>query len=129
MDAFISLLAIIGLFLSIYFFFVKQEVRINKKCYVLCDIHERISCTKVAQHKCSSLFGFSNALLGIGFYILVLLLGGLDQYQFLFWLEVVASLFSVFFMYLMIKIRLLCVVCMGIHIINFLLLWKSYGYL
>jgi uncharacterized membrane protein len=60
-------------------------------------------------------------LLG-GFYVIVFILGWFGLYDWLFWLEVIALLFGFYLVYLMVRIRLVCVVCIGIHVVNLLLL-------
>ncbi|MAH07650.1 hypothetical protein CMI38_05380 [Candidatus Pacearchaeota archaeon] len=123
---YIFVLAVIGFLLSLYFYFVGRRLLVDRNYRAGCDLSEGVSCTKVASSDYSKMFGFSNALIGIGFYLIVLLLAWFSIYNWLFWLELFASLFSVYLIYLMFRIRLLCVVCVGIHVVNFLLLWLSY---
>lgn len=123
---YISIVSMIGFFMSIYFYRLTKKVESNGRGKAVCDISKGISCTKVIKTKYNRLFGIPNALLGVGFYLIVFLLATYGFYNYLFWIEIVAVVMSVALIYFMFKVRMICVVCVLIHILNFLLLWLSY---
>ena len=121
----ISWLTILGFLLSLYFLYVKTKQK-NNNYKALCDINNLISCSKAAKSDYSSLFGFSNAILGIVFYPIVFILQ-LSSFNFyIFYLSIIASLFSLYLIYSSFKIKVLCPFCITTYIINFLILYFSY---
>jgi vitamin-K-epoxide reductase (warfarin-sensitive) len=119
----IQYLASFGLILSIYFLYVKNQNSKSKKYKALCDITEKISCSKAAKSKYSNLVVLPNALYGIIFYTLVLVF----PTNIVLYLAIFASLISLYLIYTSIKIKVFCLVCTLTYIINFLILFFSYS--
>ena len=119
-------LAIIGFALSAYFLYVKKKQK-TKNYKALCDITDTISCLKAARSKYGNLMILPNAFFGLLFYAIILVLVSLNLWLYVFYLAVVASLFSIFLIYISFKIKVACPVCVSTYIINFLILYFSYG--
>ncbi|CAF3646164.1 unnamed protein product [Rotaria sp. Silwood1] len=91
------LLGLTGLGLSIYAYYVKQQLKKNPKYKALCDLGPNISCTKAFSSKYGTGFGLSSSLFGensimnasnvnfgIGFYIFQIMSGEKLNYIFHF---------------------------------------------
>lgn len=121
------ILALIGLILSLYALFV-EEKKFNQRRYKpLCDLHRHISCTKAFSSKEGHVFGFSNTIIGITFYLIILISSIYFWNDFIFYTSVLSVLFSLYLAYLSyVKMKNFCLVCTAIYIINVLLLIFSY---
>ena len=125
MGSVIYLLSIIGFVLSAYFLYVKKKQQ-TSNYRALCDISETISCSKAANSRYSNIFLLPNAFFGMIFYLLVFALNYLNLFMFVFYLAVFSSLFSVCLIYISIRTKIACPVCILAYIVNFLILWFSY---
>jgi len=114
----IEILAIIGFFLSAYYLFLRHKLKSGHK--PLCDISENVSCSKAIESKHSTIFIVPNALLGLLYYIAIFGLTYVNM-TYVFYLSIPASLFSLYLIFISIKMRNLCVVCLAVNIINFLI--------
>jgi len=123
---FIHILAFIGLFLSIYFLYVKRRSETSPSYKPLCDVSEKISCTSAVESKYSTLFIIPNVIYGILFYSLVLLLAYYNLIVYIFYGSILAAIASLYLLFLSYKGKIVCIVCLGTHLINFLLLLVSY---
>lgn len=125
----IILLTSIGFVLSLYSLYVKSEFRKNKKYKALCDINDKISCTKVFSSSYGSLFKIDNGYFGIFAYPLINLFYLLNLQLPLIIFSSVAVLLSVYLAYLSYyKLRNFCLVCTGIYIVNILIFIKALTY-
>ena len=115
----IQILAIIGFVLSAYFLNIKWKIKLNKNFKALCDLSDRVSCSKAVKSKYSGIFIVPNALLGIIFYVLVFVLDLFTMNLYIFILSILALVFSVYLIFLSFKIGVACVVCITTYIINF----------
>ena len=120
----IEIFAFIGLVLSIYFLYVKLKAR-HKGYNPLCDISSGISCSRAANSKFSNLFFFPNAAYGIILYLFIIFFAN-NFINLTFYLTLILSLVSVYLLFELYRSRNFCVVCVIIHIINFILLYFSY---
>ena len=125
----IQFLAILGFIASIYFAYVKRNTKKNKNYKALCDITDIVSCTKAARSHSSDLLGFPNAWLGLVFYPFVFLLTFFEGIILIFGLSMIANALTLYLIYVSIKEKFICPVCVGIYIINFLLLIFSYPHI
>jgi len=117
------ILAMLGLILSAYALYVKNNAEKNKKYKPICDISKHVSCTKAFLSKEGALTGFPNPLLGIFFYILVIVLYFFHAPQLIFLCGLLASIVSVYLAYTSyVKQRNFCLVCTGVYLINILLM-------
>ncbi len=117
------LLCFIGFGLSLYMFIIERKLKKNPAYKPVCNISDRMSCTKALESEYAKPFGVSNALLGMLFYpILVLLLA--NGYPTLVYYACIAaccvSLFLAFILYF--HIKSFCIVCSSLYIVNALLL-------
>lgn len=125
----IILLAGIGFAFSLYAYIVEKKLKNDPTYKPACDISDRISCSKVATSPYANLFFVSNAVAGMLFYALVILLavlilhGVLPDERLLMIVLVCGVLMSVYLAYILYtKIKSLCLVCTATYIINAALL-------
>ncbi|MBI2105282.1 hypothetical protein HYT56_00420 [Candidatus Woesearchaeota archaeon] len=118
----LKILAVIGLILSMYSFYVGKNLR-NRKYKPLCDINKKISCSRAFSSKYGKILGEANSYYGIIFYSLIFLLAVLNFREYIFFLSVLSVFGSVYLAYISyIKIKTYCLVCTSIYLINILLL-------
>jgi len=126
----IAILATIGLCISFYALFLETKIKKDATYKPVCDLSDAMSCTKPILSKYGKIFGFSNALFGVGFYFIVLILSLLEQIHLLFYLSIISCIATLYFAYILYtKIKTFCLVCTAIYAINFGLLIISYTYL
>jgi vitamin-K-epoxide reductase (warfarin-sensitive) len=122
----ILILAIIGFGISLYTYQLEQKVAQEPDYNPSCDINDRISCTKAIKSEYGNLFYFSNALIGMIFYVAVAIAALFDAQFIVLLLAIGGCLVSVVLAYLLyFKIKSLCVLCTSLYIINALLLLLS----
>ena len=114
----IVILCLIGLIISLYSYFIQQE---KKKR--ICDLSKNISCTSALTSKEAYLFGFSNTLLGIFGYPLLLVIYQLGFIELIRLGVVIACILSLYLAYVnYFKQENFCLVCTLSYIVNFWLL-------
>ena len=136
-------LGLFGLFLSVYSLFVEMQAHADKNYKAMCDISERVSCTKVFLSDFGHGFGLvapilgkdsplnlPNPVFGVVFYSLVVLIslvkqskGGLKLLTLLAATSCVMSLYLASILY---KMRDTCLVCISTYMVNFGLLYFSF---
>ncbi len=127
MDFKFILLGFLGLLITIYATYVKYKYFYNKNYRAACDIRKNISCTKAFSSKYGKLIGISNIVVGIIFYIAILILAYYNQTTFLLYLTALAFIGTLYLVYVSyFKLKNFCLVCTAIYIINLLLLIFSY---
>ena len=126
MDYVISV-SIIGLLLSLYALYVERKS--EKEGYkAVCDINDRMSCTKAFKSSYGKMFKISNSVMGIIFYILIIVLSFMGFKNYVFYLAIASTLASFYLWYVLtFKVKTICVVCYSIYIVNILLLVLSYN--
>jgi vitamin-K-epoxide reductase (warfarin-sensitive) len=118
--------ASLGLLISLYAYFIKRKRARNKDYRPVCDINERISCTKALESEYGNFFVVSNALVGIFFYGLLLILAWAGSVESIFVLSCLSVLGSVYLAYLsFVKLKVVCPLCVLIYAINVALLIVS----
>ncbi len=123
----IELFSIVGFVLSVYAFKVENKLKTNKKYHAICDLNNKVSCSKTFMSKYGHLAGFSNSLGGIFFYLLIFILAIYSVDNLIFYLSLLGFLGTVFLAYLsFIQLKTYCPVCTLIYILNILLLVFSY---
>lgn len=123
----ITILAILGLVVSAYAVYLEKKVKADPNYKPLCDIFDKISCSKPIVSLYGKIFGVSNALLGILYYMTILILSLLGQKQLLLYLALAGVAVSFFLAYILCtKIKTFCLVCVTTYIINGLLLFLTY---
>lgn len=122
------IILIAGFLLSLYALYLERRITRNKEYAPVCDISNRISCTKPIMSGYGKIFGLSNAFLGLIFYTSMIIVLFLGYAKLLFWGALGACVASVYFAYvLFLKIRVFCVVCVALYVVNALLLWCAYN--
>jgi uncharacterized membrane protein len=125
----IALLGAAGLGLSIYSWYVEQKIKSDPTFKPFCDISDVVSCSKPLMSKYRAIFFISNPLLGIGFYLLIILLALAEYKTALMYSSTAGVLASFIFAYILFaKIRSICIVCTAIYIVNLALFLASYYY-
>ena len=119
----IILIALLGLCVSVYAYTIERKLQNNPNYHPACNLSDRISCTKPILSSYGNIFYFSNAVMGIAYYITVIILAVLNLWNPLLILSALSCLASLWLAYLLIsKIKALCILCISIYIINFLIL-------
>lgn len=125
---YVIVISIIGLVLSAYAYYVERRSSSEKKYKAVCDISDRMSCSKAFRSSYGSHMGISNSVLGVGFYLIVGLLSYFSFDNLVFYLSAISVIGSVYLAYVLyFKLKNLCIVCTSIYIVNIILLilsWK-----
>lgn len=115
--------ALIGLCISLYTYFVERKIKTDMSYKPVCDISDRVSCTKPMQSPYANMFLISNALVGVSYYLLVITLTSLHAFNVLSITATIACLFSLFLAYILyVKVQSFCILCTSIYVVNFLIL-------
>ena len=123
----IQILSVIGFVLSVYAFIVEKKKEKDSKYKALCDINDKISCTKVFSSKYGKMAILPNSFYGMIFYLVVFLLAFFGNINYIFYLSVISVIGSSYLAYVLyFKVKNFCLVCHGIYIVNILLLIFSW---
>ena len=120
MEKFLMLrpLALVGLVLSIYALRVKRKIQSAGDYRPICDIRDNISCTKALGSRYSATAGVWNPLLGILYYIGILVLTFFQPRLILF-PATAAVLFSLYLAFISYVVqRNFCLVCSATYLVN-----------
>ncbi len=118
----IIILATIGFFISLYTYWVEQKIKRDSAYKPVCDLSDRISCSKPMLSPYANIFFFSNALISTTYYTAVIFLAYFNMTQLLFILALGACIISAGLAYLLyFKIKSLCLLCTSLYIINLLI--------
>jgi hypothetical protein len=79
----IFVVALVGFGISLYTYLLEEKIKRVPDYKPVCDISDRISCTKPMKSPYATLFYFSNAIVGMVFYALVALLALLEMHKLL----------------------------------------------
>ena len=119
----IIILAIIGFCISLYAYFTESKIKEDPNYHPACDINDRISCSAPLKSEYSNIFYFSNALMGMVYYILVGVLAYFGLHRLVLVATAGGAFMSLILAYLLyFKIKSLCIVCTSLYIVNILLL-------
>ena len=123
----ILVLSLLGAVASVYAFYLERKVSKNSKYKAVCDINDKMSCTKAFSSGYGKLFGVSNGVMGIIFYLLIIAMVLFQFSSYIFYLAILSVLASLYLWYLLtFKVKAVCVVCYTIYGINIALLILSY---
>lgn len=120
------LLAVFGFGISLYGFMVEQKIKSNQDYKPVCDISDKISCSKPFKSPYGKLLGVSNTVVGMVFYATIFVLALFGQGQALQFLSLCALIATGVFAYLLyVKIKSFCLICNATYVVNILLflLW------
>jgi vitamin-K-epoxide reductase (warfarin-sensitive) len=119
----IIILALIGFCISLYTYTVEKKIKDEPDYKPVCDLSDRISCTKPMKSPYANLFFASNAVAGMGYYLLVALLAFFNLNLLLVIATIGGCLVSAVMAYLLyFKIQSLCILCTSLYVVNILLL-------
>ncbi len=123
----VFIIAAIGLCLSLYGFFVDYKLNENPTYKPVCDLSDRVSCSKTFLSPYSKMLTISNTIVGILFYSGIMLLAWLE-YTTLIWYGALAAAFaSVLFAYILFfKVQTICLLCISIYLVNIALVYAAY---
>lgn len=115
----VMLLSAVGFALSYYVYTIEQNISVNPAYKPLCDISDRVSCSKPITTGYGRLLGISNAIVGMVSYA-TLFLFALLGYSMLISIALLCALaVTPMLMYLLyVKIKSLCLICTAVYGIN-----------
>jgi vitamin-K-epoxide reductase (warfarin-sensitive) len=123
----ITIIAVIGLMIASYAWYGHEKIMQDKNFKAVCDISDRMSCTKTFTSEYGKFFGMPLGFYGVGFYLTVLVLNYLHYTQYIFYLAILSVVISGVLAYILyFKIKNICLVCNGIYLTNIALLIFSY---
>lgn len=123
----ILILAIIGFIISVYTYITEQKVKNDATFKPACDLSDKISCSKPMLSPYANLFFFSNALVGIAYYVLIAVLAYFNLMNIIFFAALGSCAVSCVLAYLLyFKIQAFCILCTSLYIVNFLMLIIAY---
>lgn len=120
-------LALTGLLLSFYAVHVAVARRASKRYRPLCDVSDRVSCSKAFLSPHGTLFRLHNGWIGAIAYLLMFILASREWFAALLVMAAVASLLSIYLAFITyVEMRNFCIVCTAVYAVNFTLLAFSY---
>jgi vitamin-K-epoxide reductase (warfarin-sensitive) len=123
----ILILAITGIVISAYSYFIERKLLGNPHYRPWCNISARYACSKVMTSKYSNLLYIPNSLIGIAFYTGVAVAACFSLAQVVMYASLCACIISMILAYIMIKkVKAICVLCCALYAINVALLVASY---
>jgi vitamin-K-epoxide reductase (warfarin-sensitive) len=121
-------LAIIGFLISAYTYFIEKQIKEKPNYKPVCDLSDRISCTKPMKSPYANLFYVSNSVIGGAYYIMIGVLTLLNMNQVLLLAAVCGCIISALLAYILyFKIKSLCILCTTLYVINVLILLFAMG--
>ena len=122
--------AIVGLALSAYAFYLEQKIGQDASYKPACDISDKVSCSKPILSPYGKILGFSNSIAGIVFYAIIAILAIMGATLAIFILALAAAFASVYLAWVLYsKIHAACLVCCAIYAVNLILLILSFIHL
>jgi len=123
----IFILAITGFIISFYAYFTETKLKEDASYKPVCDISERISCSKPLQSEYANLFFISNTIVGIIFYVSIAILAFFNMAAAIFYAAIASGVATIYLAYLLyFKVQSLCIVCTSLYVVNALILFFSY---
>jgi vitamin-K-epoxide reductase (warfarin-sensitive) len=119
----IILIALLGLCVSVYAYTIERKLRNTPDYHPACNISDRISCTKPILSSYGNIFYFSNAIIGIFYYIAVIIFAALNLWNLLLILSALSCLISLWLAYILFaKIKAFCILCASVYAVNLVIL-------
>ena len=113
----------IGFVLSVYAFYIDRKLKSFKNYKSICDFNDRVSCTRALASHYGKFWGIPNSILGVGFYLLVMILWSLHYVLLTQILVILAFLGTLYLAYVLYsKLKDFCIVCTAIYVVNFALM-------
>ncbi len=123
----IFVITCIGFLASVYSFIVEQKIKHNPTYKPICNLSDKISCSKPILSPYGKIIGISNSVVGMCFYLIIALLALIHATMIIFGLALCSCLASIYLAWILYtRIKALCLICITIYLINGLLLIFSY---
>lgn len=123
----IMLLALLGLCVSVYTYLTEMKIKQDPTYKPVCDLSDRISCSKTIQSPYGKMLFVSNAIVGIAFYAGMTIASFMNAHMIILLGSISSFIVSCFLAYVLYeKVRVLCLLCMALYIINTLMLIYSF---
>lgn len=120
-------LACVGLISALYGLFVERTLKENKDYKPVCDISDRVSCTRPMLSSYANMFGISNSALCALYYVSIMLIAFWGNTHVLFLMTSIGMLATLFFAYILyFKIKSFCLICTMMYLINLALISICY---
>lgn len=117
------IVALIGFGISLYAYIIEQKIRSTPDYKPFCDINDKISCSKPLKSEYSNLFFVSNAIVGMAFYALTIVLSVLEAQKLLLVAAIASFIATCILAYILyVKIQSFCLVCTATYIVNIIIL-------
>jgi len=127
MSNILIILSLLGLIISVYALYVETRIKRNASYKPMCDLGNNVSCTRNFRSSDANVFFLKNSVLGIGFYILLIVLAYMNFQNYIFYLAIPAFFFNLYLTYAsIIRLKNFCLVCIFTYIIVILILTFSY---
>lgn len=124
----ILILAIIGFGISLYAYFTETKIKEDPNYHPACDINDRISCSAPLKSEYSNIFYFSNAAMGMVFYMMIGIVTFFNMHYLLLGLSSLGLMITIMLAYLLyFRIKSLCIVCTSLYIVNILIFLFVWG--
>jgi len=138
----IFLLGLVGLSISIYAVYIETASTLDNEYHASCDINEVISCSKALLSQQAHIFSylgiipkdslldFPNAVYGIIFYVLVLIISRFMNkivilMDLLLFISTFSMVLSAYLAYTLVQMSTICVVCLTTHACNSAIFFAS----
>lgn len=119
-------LALLGFCISAYIYYIEYSLKRSSNYKAVCDLSDKVSCSKVLLSQYSHLLYFSNAIFGMLYYATLLVLTLYHAHFLLFLATIIGCLVSLGLAYILsTRIKTFCLLCTSLYIINILLLGTS----
>lgn len=114
-------LAVIGILASAYMLYIKGKLKSNPQYKSICDINNRVSCTKVATTSYGKTFGIENGILGLFFYLGIISATVINFVLGLKILAIAGLVMTIYLLHKLYTLKMICPVCLVVHGVNILL--------
>jgi len=126
----IYIAAAIGALLSGYTLYLEYRLKKDSSYKAVCDISNRMSCTRTFHSSYGKTLGISNGWWGILYYLIIAGLVFYGRADFILFATAFGVVYSARLAYILyFKLKNFCLVCNAIYIVNILLLvfaWRNF---
>jgi len=123
----IIIIALLGLIISIYGIMVEYKIKQNGDYTAICDISDKISCTRPFLSPYKKMLGISNIWASAMYYGILFILALFHLKTTIFIITCIGIVVSIIFAYILFfKMRLICLICVSLYIINIALAVSCY---
>jgi vitamin-K-epoxide reductase (warfarin-sensitive) len=123
-------IAFVGMLLSGYTLYIEHKLKKNSEYKAVCDISNRMSCTRTFHSSYGKTMYVSNGWWGLLYYLIIAGLVLYGRPDFILFATACGVLFSARLAYILyFKLKNFCLICNGIYVVNILLLafaWMNY---